>query len=110
MTEAENLARLSAAATKEADDIRYYSGGSSYNASEAKYHAELARLHRSGRLVLLSSVDEIKAAFSAGWDAQSRSSDHDGFAPYPPRRYIDALELYLCSLSDRNMLKGSPDA
>ena len=93
MTEAENLARLSAAATKEADDIRYYSGGSSYNASEAKYHAELARLYRSGRLVMLPSVEEMAEAL--------RTKSLNDF-PYSTR--------LSAATSIHNHLKGTSDA
>lgn len=54
-------------------------------------------------------VADIKAAFRAGWSANDAAHDYEGFAPYPPSRCPDALDLYLCSLGDRNAaLASSP--
>ena len=61
-THADELRVLSDAAEKEAADIRYYSGGSPYNASEAKFHAALTNAFRTGQLV---HVDEVAAKLSA---------------------------------------------
>lgn len=54
-------------------------------------------------------IDEIKRAFSAGWIAHIDGSDSEAFAPYPPRRCQEALELYLCSLTDRNAATPSDE-
>lgn len=97
MTEADlakTLEGLSAAADKEADDIRYYSGGSDYNASLAKFHNALVEAYRTGQLIVVdhpqatSPVDSHtawleantnnkieaggyteRAIFDMGWDA-----------------------------------------
>lgn len=54
---AKTLEGLSAAADKEADDIRYYSGGSDYNASLAKFHNALVEAYRTGQLIVAQAGD-----------------------------------------------------
>lgn len=48
-------------------------------------------------------VERVKHAFRAGWTAHERGSDIEAFAPYPPHRCGEALDFYLCSLTDRNL-------
>lgn len=56
----DTLAALGDAAAKEADDIAYYSGGSSHNASLVKFHQALETAYRSGQLVLVPSVEVVR--------------------------------------------------
>lgn len=74
---AKTLEGLSEAADKEADDIRYYSGGSDYNASLAKFHNALVEAYRTGQLIVVdhpqatSPVDDRGGAVCEQQDVEA---------------------------------------
>lgn len=54
------LAALSEAADEEADDIRYYPGGSNYNASLTKFRDVLTEAYRNGHLIVKPDREALR--------------------------------------------------